>query len=116
MSERLFPGLRADHLPLYKVLQMFIAQNGGRNKLADILEAEMVKKGRYVQTRLSKIEHHHKYNPAETKILLDNYGKISARKIAEKLKRSNESVYHKIHLLRADGIIKDKPKYHWKSL
>lgn len=113
MNPEIFPGIDATESPLYKKLQLYIAQNGGRHKLADALEAEMVKQSRFAAPKQPKVIHHKKYNAKEMHILLSNYGKISARKIAKNLGRSNGSIYHKIAMLRIAGTITDKPFYHW---
>ncbi len=99
-NPNIFVGLGQPKCQLFFDLQAMIADNGGRLKLADMLEAEMVRsytKAKTVRPDLTV------WRKNEIDFILNNYSALSALSISEIIDRSVFSVRWKIHELTESG-------------
>lgn len=104
MTPYIFPGLKPPTSQLFFDLQAMIAKNGGRIKLAQIIENEK-KANRFTAPLLYRETD--SYSPDELRFLIENYRKISIIKISQHLKkRSYRGLSTKIFRLKKQGIIK----------
>lgn len=106
-NPNIFPGLGQPKCQLYFDIQAMIAENGGRLKLADALESEMVKE---------YIPFHHKgggvarkWEDSELRFIAQNR-KLKNAIIAERLNRTKQSVDCFIGRCIENGFLKRKNK------
>lgn len=101
MTPSIFPGLSAKG-KLFDTLSAFIADNGGRVRLALVLEAESLKSRRWKpQKAIKKIPKHLQYSKLEIELLLTGVMSLPDRSYSSVLKRR--------YLLRQKGYI--TPRY-----
>lgn len=98
MRAEIFPGLGQPKSQLFFDLQSFIAENGGRLRLAELLDIESMKndwrRGR-ILTQGRKVFH---YTPFEDTLIL--------KKLYDELtNRSRRSIYTRRHRLHKLGLI-----------
>lgn len=101
MTAQIFCGLGTPKSQLYFDIQALIAKNGGRLKLAGILETELVKP--FTPPRDHFRHDLVKYTRTEINFLKDNYYKMEAKAIAAHLERSLGSLRDKIWQLQKTG-------------
>lgn len=87
---------------LQLIIELFIRENGGREKLANHIECEWIKTWK---------PREYSWNHYEEVYLLKNYNNKSMIFIAEYLGRTYQSVRSKVDRLREKAII-DYKKYH----
>lgn len=78
------------------VVECFIQQNGGRDTLAELIEAEWRK---YFYPK------HLKWTENEVLFLLSNYNTMTCKTIAIRIGRTYDATRHKIELLREKAIL-----------
>lgn len=106
-NEYVFPGLGEPKCQLFFDLQAYIAYNGGRLHLAEILESEMVKE--YLPKQPFPLNSFQpNWTKEEVEYIMDNRN-LRAVDIAEYLNRTFPSVQQKIFKLLKHGKIKKKP-------
>lgn len=89
---------------LYELFDQMIRDRGGRERLAEDIESEWLKyyhKERF--SRKNNVRVFFRYSKIEDKYLIDNYGDLSMTKITSHLKRTSDSVYSRVFVLRARG-------------
>lgn len=110
MTAEIFPGLPEPKSQLYFDLQAMIAENGGRNKFADTLEAEMVKPYSYKYKNF-----HSRWSSEDINLLFENYHKYSGEYLAKLIGKPSTAVNAKIHVLLQRGLLKGKYKPYTKN-
>lgn len=103
INDKIFPGLSQPKTPLFFDIQAMIAENGGRLRLAEKLEAEWLKTYTYKPPK--KERKVFQYIKSENDFLIENYQKSECREMAVKLGRSVFSVRARIFVMRTKGII-----------
>ena len=110
MKAEIFPGLKAPTTNLYYDLQAMIAKNGGRLRLANMIEEEW-RKGFRTKHQLQNTNRVHKvhYTAHENRFIVENYNKMSAHDIAVKLNRTTRAITQHVLFLREQGcdVVKD---------
>lgn len=79
------------------VIECFIQENGGNDKLAEIIETEWCKYFAYGIRR--------EWTKREELFILTNYDRKSVNKIAIILRRTNNSIKNKIQYMREKSLI-----------
>ncbi len=105
ISPYVFAGLRADMHPLYKTLQLFINENGGRLKLAHTLENEMLHTFR--ASTSYKRDGGVKWTEYE-KLYIKSNRHMSAKDIALDINRTTQSVYQAVYRMILNGELTSK--------
>lgn len=102
MNYQAYPGLPHLKTQLFFDLQAFIAVNGGRLHLAQVLECEMVREPKRHSIYPIRYDF---YSNFELGFIIDNYKKISHPKIAAALNRPLYGINDKIYRLRKAELI-----------
>lgn len=106
MTPEIFVGLKPPKCQLHVDLKAMISANGGRLRMAEILEAEMVKE------YLPKKEYKRKFtmppwSKEHEQRVIDNWGKVKSRKmyLLFRYSRTKAAVNQKIYHMRKKGLI-----------
>lgn len=101
MTPNIFPGLKPPTSQLFFDLQAFIAENGGRLRLAEKLEAEWLRilPRKFPGMRADVSE----FTQSETNFIINNYKELSAISLSEILDRPVTSVRWKIWTMTESG-------------
>lgn len=105
MTPEIFPGLKQPKSQLFFDLQAFIAENGGRLLLANKLECEQIKRGRYSFCRPKHERKVFHYRKEEDQFIIDNFINMNLSEMAYKLDRSYTSTRMRIFRLQQLGLI-----------
>lgn len=103
MTPQIFPGLKPPTSKLFFDLQAMIAKNGGRRRLAEKLEAEIVKepfkKPNYTAIRGNR------WTDGEIEFILSTYHLLTSFEISTKINRREHAIEAKLCRLRRDGLL-----------
>jgi hypothetical protein len=105
MTPQIFPGLSEPKTQLFFDIQAFIAVNGGRLRLANMIECEQIKKTRY---SFCKPKHERKifhYRKEDDQFIIDNFKDMNLYDISLKLDRSYTSTRMRIYRLQQTGMV-----------
>ena len=103
MTHLIFPGLSEPKTPLFFDIQAMVAENGGRLRLAEKLEAEWLKTYTYKPPK--KERKVFQYVKSENDFLIENFDNLLFSEMADKLGRSIFSVRARIFVLRRKGLV-----------
>lgn len=101
MTPQIFPGLKPPTSQLFFDLQAFIAENGGRLRLAEKLEADSMKSAR--ANKYTVRADNSSWTQAETNFIINNYKELSALSISEILDKPLTAVRWHIWTLTESG-------------
>lgn len=108
MTPQIYPGLSQPKSQLFFDIQGLIVKNGGRLRLADIIESENTKMNFRRPVRRMRIID---YTAKEIEFIINNYCKITSLDISFKLNKPLRGVRAKINRLQKLGILDFKTKH-----